>query len=70
MFRLAPRINAAGRLGSAMKAVDLFLDEDYFLLKSLAEELERDNTRRQQICEQVVAEAKKRCAALIFSKHA
>lgn len=68
MFRLAPRINAAGRLGSAMKAVDLFLDEDYFLLKSLAEELERDNTRRQQICEQVVAEAKKALRGINFLK--
>ena len=68
MFRIAPRINAAGRLGSAMKAVDLFLDEDYFLLKSLAEELERDNTRRQQICEQVVREAEKALRGIDFLK--
>lgn len=68
MFRLAPRINAAGRLGSAMKAVDLFLDEDYFLLKSLAEELERDNVRRQIICEQTVAEAKAALRGVDFNK--
>lgn len=68
MFRLAPRINAAGRLGSAMKAVDLFLDEDYFLLKSLAEELERDNARRQIICEQVVAEAKAALRGVDFNE--
>ena len=59
MFKLAPRINAAGRLGSAMKAVGLFLDEDYFMLKSLVEELERDNARRQAICEQVVSDARR-----------
>lgn len=66
MFRVAPRINAAGRLGSAMKAVDLFLGDDYFLLKSLAEELERDNTRRQEICEQVVREAKVKLRGMDF----
>ena len=68
MFRLAPRINAAGRLGSAMKAVGLFLDEDYFMLKSLAEELERDNTRRQEICEQVVADAKRALRGIDFDR--
>lgn len=68
MFRLAPRINAAGRLGSAMKAVGLFLDDDYFMLKSLAEELERDNSRRQEICEQVVSDAKKALLGIDFDK--
>lgn len=68
MFRLAPRINAAGRLGSAMKAVGLFLDEDYFMLKTLAEELERDNARRQEICEQVVADAKRALRCIDFDR--
>ena len=68
MFRLAPRINAAGRLGSAMKAVGLFLDEDYFMLKTLAEELARDNARRQEICEQVVTEAKRALRGIDFDK--
>lgn len=68
MFRLAPRINAAGRIGSAMKAVGLFVDEDYFMLKSLAEELERDNARRQQICEEVVADAKRALRGIDFDR--
>lgn len=67
MFRVAPRINAAGRLGSALKVVDLFLEEDYFLLKTLTEELERDNARRQEVCEQVVAEAKEKLRGFDFS---
>ncbi len=58
MFRLAPRMNAAGRLNSAMKVVGLFLETDYFMLKSLSEELARDNTVRQELCEKVVDEAK------------
>ncbi len=67
MFRVAPRMNAAGRLGSALKVVDLFLEEDYFLLKTLTEELERDNARRQAVCEQVVAEAKEKLKGFDFA---
>lgn len=58
MFRLAPRMNAAGRLNSAMKVVGLFLENDYFLLKTLTEELARDNAARQQLCEEAVEAAK------------
>lgn len=58
MFRLAPRMNAAGRLNSAMKVVGLFLESDYFLLRTLTEELARDNATRQQLCEDAVSAAK------------
>lgn len=58
MFRLAPRMNAAGRLNSAMKVVGLFLETDYFLLRTLTEELSRDNSQRQELCEKAVDEAK------------
>ncbi len=68
MFKIAPRINAAGRLGSALKVVDLFLEDDYFLLKTLTEELEKDNSKRQVACEQVVIEAKEKLRGFDFSK--
>ncbi len=68
MFRLAPRMNAAGRLNSAMKVVDLFLETDYFMLKTLAEELIRDNQLRQELCENVVADAKKQLCGADFAK--
>lgn len=67
MFRLAPRMNAAGRLNSAMKVVGLFLETDYFLLKSLTEELERDNAARQSLCEKAVNEAKNMLKGADFS---
>lgn len=57
MFHLAPKINAAGRISSAMKAVDIFLEDDIFVLRALADELDRDNQLRQSICENVVNEA-------------
>lgn len=67
MFRLAPRMNAAGRLNSAMKVVGLFLETDYFLLKTLVEELERDNATRQSLCEKAVNEAKNMLRGADFS---
>ncbi|MFH1386280.1 MAG: single-stranded-DNA-specific exonuclease RecJ [bacterium] len=48
-FGLAPRINAAGRLEHASKSVDLFLTDDPIVAKSLAQELSRINSRRQDI---------------------
>ncbi|MBO4380845.1 MAG: single-stranded-DNA-specific exonuclease RecJ [Clostridia bacterium] len=68
MFRLAPRMNAAGRLGSAMKVVSLFLENDYFMLKTLSEELARDNSMRQELCETAVAEAKEMLRGVDFNK--
>ena len=68
MFKLAPRINAAGRLGSAMKTVDLFLEDDIFLLRNLCDELESDNAKRQAICETVVSEVKSMIHGTDFNK--
>lgn len=67
MFKLAPRMNAAGRLGSAMKVVSLFLESDYFMLKTLAEELARDNAHRQELCETAVTEAKEMLRGVDFN---
>ncbi len=46
-YGIAPRINAAGRISHAMKAVDLLLCEDPHKAKELAEELCEINVRRQ-----------------------
>ena len=46
-FLIAPRINAAGRVGSAMRAVELFLTEDPDTAKALAVELCEENKHRQ-----------------------
>lgn len=67
MFKLAPRINAAGRLGCAMKAVELFLEDDVYVLRALASELTSDNQRRQDICEAVVNDAKEMLRGLDFN---
>jgi single-stranded-DNA-specific exonuclease len=48
-FRLAPRINAVGRMGGAEQAVELFTSNDIQKAKMLAVELDRLNRERQQI---------------------
>ncbi|MBI5454629.1 MAG: single-stranded-DNA-specific exonuclease RecJ [Deltaproteobacteria bacterium] len=56
-FQLAPRINAAGRLGSAMTALRLLVTDDAKEAASLAGELNRENSLRQRIEEETLLEA-------------
>ena len=56
-FTLAPRINAAGRLGDATDAVRLLLTEDDREAAELAGLLNRLNQERQRVEEGIVAEA-------------
>ena len=48
-FRLAPRLNAAGRLGSAVPGVELFLTDDETKAYEIAQQLDHENRERQQI---------------------
>jgi single-stranded-DNA-specific exonuclease len=48
-FRIGPRINAAGRIGSAEAALELFLCDDPDRAKALADTLETGNRERQRI---------------------
>ncbi|WP_050615885.1 single-stranded-DNA-specific exonuclease RecJ [Bacillus testis] len=56
-FGLAPRINAAGRLGDADPAVDLLLTRDPVLAESIAEEIQALNIERQEIVSSIANEA-------------
>jgi single-stranded-DNA-specific exonuclease len=55
-FQLAPRINAAGRLGEAQKAVELLLTQELKRAEGIARELNRENSRRQRLEEDTLAE--------------
>ncbi|MDQ7041586.1 MAG: single-stranded-DNA-specific exonuclease RecJ [Rhodothermus sp.] len=57
VFGLAPRINAAGRLGDANRAVALLLAEDPTVAEALAAELDMANRERQQLDRQTLEEA-------------
>jgi single-stranded-DNA-specific exonuclease len=56
-FRLAPRINAAGRLCRPDIALDLMLTEDAGEAKKLAAELEELNRERQAVEDRILREA-------------
>ena len=56
-FRIGPRLNAAGRVGDAMAALELLLTEDRGRAAELAKFLNDYNTERQRIEEQMVGEA-------------
>lgn len=55
-FRLAPRLNAAGRLEDAAAAVELLLTNDSARAHELAGLLERLNRRRQTLEEEILGE--------------
>ena len=56
-YRLAPRLNAAGRLGDAQVALDLLLASDAAEAGRLAGELDDMNRQRQKIQDQIWTEA-------------
>lgn len=53
-FKLAPRLNAAGRLGDAQLALDLLLAEDASAAQRLAQALDEQNRKRQEVQQQVL----------------
>lgn len=56
-FGIAPRINAAGRLSDANKAVELMTTDDEARADEIADELQKENVRRQELCEKIFADA-------------
>ncbi|MDR6218410.1 single-stranded-DNA-specific exonuclease RecJ [Deinococcus soli (ex Cha et al. 2016)] len=56
-FMLAPRINAAGRLGEADRALELLITEERDEAQALAAELEGYNTERKAVQERMFQQA-------------
>jgi single-stranded-DNA-specific exonuclease len=59
-FQLAPRINAAGRMGSAQQALDLLFARDRSEGRACAESLDEENTKRRELDARVELEAAER----------
>ena len=57
VFWMAPKINAAGRLGDAARAVKLLTTKNPVLAMEIAQDLEKENNRRKDITEQMANEA-------------
>lgn len=61
-FTLAPRVNAAGRMGDAQAALRLFTTEDEGEIIALAEKLSAYNLERQTLCDELYEKARTRIA--------
>jgi single-stranded-DNA-specific exonuclease len=61
-FRLGPRLNAAGRLSTAEKALQLLLTQDENEAAGLADLLDKQNRERQDVEKRTFAEAEEKIA--------
>ncbi len=61
-FALGPRLNAAGRLGTAQDALELLLTEDASRARTIAQALEIRNRERRAVEESVLQEAETQLA--------
>lgn len=56
-FKLAPRMNASGRLGHAGETLELLLSDDPAACEAIARRLTRVNDERRALCERIEQEA-------------
>ena len=63
-FILAPRLNAVGRLGHALRGVELLMAEDEHAANAIARELEELNRERQAIDRATLEQAREMAARL------
>lgn len=63
-FALGPRINALGRMGSAMRGVELLLTEDAGRARELARLLDEENQSRQAVEAEILQQAMQQAEAL------
>lgn len=57
-FVLAPRINASGRMGVAVRSLDMFLANSYEKSLEFVNEISQDNAIRQKKCDEIYNTAK------------
>jgi single-stranded-DNA-specific exonuclease len=63
-FILAPRLNAVGRLGHALRGVELLMSENEHEANAIARELEELNRHRQEVDRKTLARARELIEAL------
>ena len=56
-FKIAPRLNAAGRISNPMKALELLIIDNYSRALQLSNELNKNNQERQKIEEKILQDA-------------
>jgi len=73
VFGIAPRINAAGRIGHAKKAVELLVEQDFDKAKVFASHIEKNNKERKDLDQRITNEAlrmidENKKSTVVFSK--
>lgn len=56
-FKIAPRINAAGRMGSAYRAFEMFTSDDQSVVAERLDEISGDNLKRKTLCDELYEQA-------------
>lgn len=67
-FTIAPRINAAGRMGNARAALDLLTTDDPNLIEELTIKLNAYNQQRQAECDKLYRDARQKLVATAYNK--
>jgi single-stranded-DNA-specific exonuclease len=62
-FRLAPRLNALGRLKEAREGVELLVTSETATARALAEVMDQENRRRQELEQEMITEIENRIVA-------
>lgn len=57
-FKLAPKINASGRMGSAETSLELYMEENPIEIKKLCNKIIGFNNKRQHLCDKVYEDVK------------
>ncbi len=68
-FKLAPKINAAGRMGDAQHSLDIYLEKDHTKLQKMINKLINYNTERQNICNMVYLDCIKKLKNINLANH-
>lgn len=69
-FKIAPRINAVGRIGDANAVLDLFCTTDNFLLEQIVKNLNESNAQRVQLTDDLTEECMRQLKGFDFDKNA
>lgn len=67
-FKVAPKLNTAGRLGDASLAFKLFIETDKKILSKIIEELDSKNTERISYCNNIAEECLKQAENINISE--
>ncbi len=67
-FKIAPKINSAGRMGRAEDSLKLYMSEDMVEIKAYLQRINRHNQKRQELSSSIMEDAEKAIKKMDLSK--